>query len=402
MSQFEDLHRELFDPNRSGDSLTTQRLVQIADSSFLQADRALWRLSRQARTLPAVREILARLPVREVLPALGGCAEGQIFVAELRAWLHLYGLRGHGADGLSDRSWIEEPLPAIQHLQAFLQQPDSDLEVELRVQAAMRAEALEQVRQRLNARPPAVRERYTGALQAAQHATFLSIEHNFWIDQQAMVCLRRVFLELGRRRTELAQLDQAEDIFFLTVEEVQALIARSPGSGWRELVGARKAQLAQAHALNPPSFLGTVPLAEPPPEDPFVRAMMRVLGMDALGPTGRQAQRAPRELSGQPASAGVVRGAARILRSLNESDRLQPGDVLVAEATMPAWTPLFAIAAAVITDVGGMLSHAATTAREYGIPAVVGARNATSLLQDGQQVEVDGSAGIVRLIDGTN
>ena len=400
-SQFEDLHRKLFAANSaSSHTLATDRLFQGTDTSFLQADRALWQLSRLARTLPAVHQTLERLPASEALCVLGRSAEGQIFLAELRAWLNRYGQRGRRSDGLGDVSWIEDPLPVIQYLQAFLQQPDRDLAAELHVQVAERAAAIDQVRQRLNSRPSPVRERYMSALQAAQSAIFLSTEHNFWIDQQAMFCLRRVFLELGRRCAATVGLTQAEDIFFFTVDELQTLAGALPSADQRALLQERKVRMARACSLSPPSFLGAVPLMAPPPEDPFVHAMLRVLGDDALGPASQSMPSALIQLRGQAASAGVARGRARVLHGLTEGGRLQPGDILVAEATMPAWTPLFAIAGAIVTDVGGILCHAATTAREYGIPAVVGVRTATAVIQDDQLVEVDGGTGVVRVIEG--
>ncbi len=91
-------------------------------------------------------------------------------------------------------------------------------------------------------------------------------------------------------------------------------------------------------------------------------------------------------LAGLPASPGRASGPVRVIRTPEEFDRLQPGDVLVAPATTPAWTPLFARAAAVVTDTGSPLAHASLAAREYGIPAVVGTGNATARLQDGQIV----------------
>jgi pyruvate,water dikinase len=87
-----------------------------------------------------------------------------------------------------------------------------------------------------------------------------------------------------------------------------------------------------------------------------------------------------------------------VVRSLSEADRVRVGDILVAVATMPAWTPLFATVAAVVTDVGGVTSHCAVVAREYGIPAVVGTTLATSVIRDGQLLEVDGQAGTVRIL----
>jgi pyruvate,water dikinase len=103
-------------------------------------------------------------------------------------------------------------------------------------------------------------------------------------------------------------------------------------------------------------------------------------------------------VKGFAGSAGVVRGRARVIRSLAEAGRLQPGDVLVAPATEPPWTPLFATAAAVVTDNGGVLSHTAVVAREFRIPAVVGTGRATSTFSDGQLLEVDGDAGVVRVV----
>jgi pyruvate,water dikinase len=103
-------------------------------------------------------------------------------------------------------------------------------------------------------------------------------------------------------------------------------------------------------------------------------------------------------LSGLPASPGQASGPIRVIRTPEEFDRLQPGDVLVAPATTPAWTPLFARAAAVVTDTGSPLAHASLAAREYGIPAVVGTGNATARLQDGQVVLVDGNTGLVEVL----
>ena len=103
-------------------------------------------------------------------------------------------------------------------------------------------------------------------------------------------------------------------------------------------------------------------------------------------------------LQGSPGSPGTVRGPAKVLWSLSEAAEIQQGEVLIAETTAPPWTPLFATAAAIVTDTGGILSHSAVVAREYGIPAVVGTGVATTMVRDGQTIEVDGDKGIVRLV----
>ncbi|MGI8926247.1 MAG: PEP-utilizing enzyme, partial [Tepidiformaceae bacterium] len=104
------------------------------------------------------------------------------------------------------------------------------------------------------------------------------------------------------------------------------------------------------------------------------------------------------ELRGQGASRGVHRGRARIVNTLQQASALEPGEVLVCTITSPPWTPLFAIAGALVTEGGGPLSHPAVVAREFGIPAVVGCRGATTRIPQGAIVEVDGGAGTVRII----
>ncbi len=102
-------------------------------------------------------------------------------------------------------------------------------------------------------------------------------------------------------------------------------------------------------------------------------------------------------VKGLAGSRGTVRGTARLVLTLDEADKLNPGDILVTYATAPMWTPLFAVASAVVTDTGGPLAHCAVVAREYGIPAVVGTRVATSEIPDGAVITVDGSAGVVTI-----
>jgi pyruvate,water dikinase len=140
-------------------------------------------------------------------------------------------------------------------------------------------------------------------------------------------------------------------------------------------------------------MLGTMPAFEMTDGGSMIRAMFK----GEMTPPNTS-QREANRVKGVAGSAGVARGTARVIRSLAEAGKLQPGDVLVAAATEPPWTPLFATASAIVTDVGGVLSHSAVVAREYRIPAVVGTGHATTTFEDGQLLEVDGNAGIVRVV----
>ena len=173
---------------------------------------------------------------------------------------------------------------------------------------------------------------------------------------------------------------------------MRAAIATDTPDDHRALVRERKAQLAHMSEIVPPPVLGTPP-AGPPPGDPLGTALTKFFGW------GPPPELEPGVLRGNAGSPGTVRGRARVIRSLAEAGALQAGEVLVARTTAPPWTPLFATAAAVVTDTGGVLSHSAVVAREYGIPAVVGTLAATQMLRDGQLLEVDGDAGIVTVIE---
>jgi rifampicin phosphotransferase len=163
----------------------------------------------------------------------------------------------------------------------------------------------------------------------------------------------------------------------------------------RAVVAARRLVWEQQRRLSPPLTLGN-PLGA----RVIARATnaMRVPGVDAESAPGASQERPGRDvLIGMPASPGRVTGPVRIVRGSEDFERFQAGEVLVAQVTAPAWTPLFERAAAVITDGGSVAAHASLVAREYGIPAVVGAGDATARLHDGQRVTVDGSAGVVEV-----
>jgi pyruvate,water dikinase len=387
MSLFEEFYRDLFGSEKPFD---TYRLLQGFDNKTLEADRALWQLSRQARAAPAVRRVIEASSATDVAAALEHSPAGHAFLADLRAYLEMYGQRCNDLI-LSAPRWIEDPTPVIANLQNYISQPDRDLIAEQAALAAERDQLVAQARARLNGYPAPVVEQFELFLTAAQAATVLSEEHAFWIDYGCPYQVRRVVLEFGRRFAETGAIDQPADIFYLTLDELRETASTPPGIDSRSLVGERTAEVEHFRAITPPPALGTQP-AEPPADDPLSRAMGKFFGAPPQPATE------PDVVRGNAGSPGIVRGSARVIRTLAEADRLQQGDVLVTMATLPPWTPLFATAAAVVTDVGGILSHCAVVAREYGIPAVVGTGVATAVIQEGQMLEVDGNAGMVRII----
>ncbi|HEV8653244.1 MAG TPA: PEP/pyruvate-binding domain-containing protein [Actinomycetes bacterium] len=189
--------------------------------------------------------------------------------------------------------------------------------------------------------------------------------------------LRRCALRLGETLHAHGAIDQAEDVFFLTRAELDAR------ASLQDLVNRRRGTWERQRRLLAPLAIGRPP-----------RLMVKELlaAVDAVRTTSPAPEDA---IIGQPASPGRATGPVRVVHGQDDFPRFQPGEVLVAQATAPAWTPLFARAAAVVTDGGTLAAHASLVAREYGIPAVVATADATTRLRDGQLVEVDGGAGVV-------
>src|ERR671910_837371 len=387
MSMFEEFYRDLFGSDGAFDAY---RLLQGLDNKTVESGRELWRLSREALEMPEVRKVLEEDAAADVLPALEDSTEGQEFLAKLNAYLDEYGQRGD-LWGVSYLTWAEDPTPVIKMLKDYVTQSGGGPDEELAALAAERERLVAETRERLKGYPQAVRDEFESFLKAAQEGIVLSEDHGFWIDFNSTARVRKVVMEFGRRFAEAGVIERADDVFHLTLDEVRETAERLPEPDRSEIVAGRKAELERFAGMQPPPALGTPPEG-PPPDNPFNRMIMKFFG----GPP--QPSGEPGVLRGNPGSPGVVRGRARVLRSLPEAAELREGEVLVAETTAPPWTPLFATAAAVVTDTGGILSHSAVVAREYRIPAVVGTGAATATIKGEQTVEVDGDAGIVRIL----
>ena len=203
--------------------------------------------------------------------------------------------------------------------------------------------------------------------------------------------MRRMLLELGRRLRDTGAIEEGSDVFWLRRDELQRA-ANSLDAGQTRLdslaeaVEERRMLWRGQRRASPPQLL---------PEDSWfmvLQGMMPAASDDQAGDTIR----------GVGASQGRVTAPANVMHGSEDFGRMRPGEVLVAGITTPAWTPLFAVASAVVTDVGGPLSHSSIVAREYGIPAVLGTGVATRRIKNGQTIQVDGDAGTVTLLDGTS
>ncbi|MCI2421058.1 PEP-utilizing enzyme [Saccharopolyspora sp. K220] len=270
-----------------------------------------------------------------------------------------------------DPEWIDRQL-------AGLRSSGTDPVELLARQERAREAAWARLRSRFPRKERALRRRIAGAARAARgrEAARSEVIRAFWV-------LRAFVLRAG------GLIGCGDDLFFLRVEEVIAVL-----DGSREPLGLvpDRRQTYRAYV-----DLGPYPTLVRGRFDPVRWAAWADRRFDVFDESGQLAPLSD-AVRGFAGAAGVVEGAVRVLGSVDEGDSLRIGEILVTTVTNVGWTPLFPRAAAVVTDVGAPLSHAAIVARELGIPAVVGCGNATARLRSGDRVRVDGAAGTVEVL----
>ena len=382
---FNELYKELFEEEGAEtkpDPFQRLKLTQGFPCKTTEMGSALWRLVRQADE--KTKDLLTSIDPSKARDALDGTGHGQDFLKVLSLYLEQYGHRGRHW-GIEHPTWIEDPAPVFETVKSYLANPDKDPDLNFEAQATEREEAVGELRERLQGYPEAVRNRFEELLGVAQFCSILKEDHNFWIDFSCTCRIRRVMLEAGRRLATMNVLDTVDEVFHLQLDECIQSLSDPNGCDRRQDVADRRAEIERFAKVTPPPRLGVEPPAEPKDE-----------------PEKPEEPPEPGTLKGRPGSPGSIRGSARIIGNPLEASHVEPGDIIVAGATAPSFTPFFAIAGGIVTEAGGLLSHCAIVAREYRIPAVVGVEEARHKISDGQLIEIDGTEGTVRLVDPTD
>ena len=228
--------------------------------------------------------------------------------------------------------------------------------------------------------------------------------HNFYIEHWSMSVFWRKIRELGRVLQEAGFWKQPDDIFYLDRQEVRDALF-DYGNAWAvgtDAIGPihwppeieRRRKIIAALATQPPQ-----PALNAPPEvitEPFTIMLWGITTESVARWLNGASDKL--KLTGMAASPGRVEGRARVIRSAEELDQIKEGEILVAPVTAPSWAPVFGKIRATVTDIGGMMSHAAIVCREYGLPAVTGTGSASSSIKTGQMLRVDGSTGEVTIL----
>ncbi len=353
--------------------LLPQLISGLGRNPTVETALAIWDLAQKADG--EVRRVFASEEVSRIPEVLAKTESGRKFLGHMAEFLKEHGHRAVREFDFSCPRWRDDPTFVYESVRNYLSHPPEQAtprqhyEHQQKEHAAAKEElsrALEwhPLRRLLTRKLVRVIEERLPLREAFKFYTLYGAAH-----------ARDLLLEVARRLVGRGLLDKPDDYFFLSIPEIEKLSTGQLEKAWvAEQVVIRRRELAQNMRIDPPLIVRS-------DGKPVVRA----------APAGQH-------LRGTGASAGLVRGPARVLFDPTDGARLHTGEILVAKFTDPSWTPLFLTAAGLIMEVGGIVSHGAIVAREYGIPAVVGVKDATRLLRQGDMVEVNGSTGeVVRI-----
>jgi phosphohistidine swiveling domain-containing protein len=349
----------------------------------------LWKLSRPVKSHPRLRALFSSTPPADVLAAIDADEELIEFKTSFRRYVEDWGFRCSGELMLTTPSFQERPAELIGLIAAYAALDHESPIALLERQAAERIAETRRVR-RLLRRRPFMRLALSVVLRWTQKAILLRERARL---KQALLYsrLRRIALAIGNELATAGTFEQPDDVFFVTAGELDELLSGSAmfPHAVRPLIAVRRDAHRQLSVTAPPDTLTLAPgeYFVPIARTPAPSAERPAPGAGA------------RTLRGVGACGGATTAPAAVLEGVSDSPRLSPGDVLVTRQTDPGWAPLFPLISALVIERGGMLSHGAIIAREFGIPSVVGVKNATTLIAHGSQVHVNGDRGTVSLVE---
>ncbi|MDF3014877.1 MAG: phosphoenolpyruvate synthase, partial [Thermomicrobiales bacterium] len=310
------------------------------------------------------------------LPELAG---GQEARDAIRAWLDKYGMRGVGEIDITRPRWSERPTTLVPLILGNIKNFEPGAGQRRFEQGRQEAWKKEQeLLERLRALPGGERKAEEAKRMIDRVRTFAGYrEYPKYGMVSRYFVYKQALLEEAERLVRADVLREQEDIFYLRFQELQDVVRTNHLQVDDQLIRLRKDAFRSYQALTPP----------------------RVLTSDGEVIAGayRRDDVPGGALAGLPVSAGTIEGRARVILDMAEAD-LEAGDILVTAYTDPSWTPLFVAITGLVTEVGGLMTHGAVIAREYGLPAVVGVEHATRLIRDGQRIRVHGTDGYVEIL----
>ena len=371
------------------DNVLLGRLQNSAKDRNWDSIEALWMMKEEIKKDAELSELFAAETGSDVLAALGQSERGKKFIAErLKPYQKEFGWHAVWSHEFIFPSRYEKAEPVLEVVKGYLE-TDYDYPSTVAHLAADIKNASEEL---LDGLEGDALEKMKAANDINLKMAPLTPDHHFYIDQGSNAHVRLVLVCIGRHLVKMGVLDDADDVIFLRYNELRYFMGDPEGFDANSIITERKAEREAAYTVRPKDWIGTA--TESQLEFPY----LSLWGFpDRLYMEQPEAED---QITGLAASPGVYQGTAKVVMSVDEFDKVNKGDILVCQMTNPAWVTLFTKISALVTDAGGLVAHPAVLAREFGIPAVVGASVATSKIKTGDVLRVNGSTGLVEILAG--
>jgi len=362
------------------------RLQSSVEDRNWDSIEALWQMKEEIKGDDELRAAFDADTAGDIMRALQGSDRGQRFVRErLEPYQQEFGYKSIWSHEFSFPTWRENPAPIVEAVRGYLA-TDYDYPAAI---SAVKKDLEDAIAELMNGVTDD-RDKLQEALDLSLRMNPLTPDHHFYIDQGTNARVRLAAVALGRKLVEAGALDDPGDVVYLRYNELRLLAADPQASDAKSLVSSRRDERERQAVVRPPEWLGTAT------EDALAFPYWSLWGFPEK--FHREPPAKVDEVTGLAASPGVVEGTARIVSSTDEFDQVQQGEILVCQMTNPAWVVLFTKIGGLVTDAGGVASHPAVVAREFGIPAVVGTSLATDRISTGDRVRVNGTTGTVEVL----
>lgn len=367
-------------------------LVGLPDLASHEPVERLWDLSRRILADPAAKQLFTACAPAEVAQRMQTAPEFAALRADFVEFVERWGFRSSGELMLTQPSPEEDPRTTIALAASYLALDGPSPAERLAAQIAERQAATERVARALTqmawwrALPWSHAGRFRWLLAATQGAIRLRERARF-SQARLYVRLRHVALAIGRQLAASGRLPAVDDVFLFSWQEVESLLTGYAQFPYDLAIEVRRRRQAaqQLAVMRPPDSFELA-------EGEYLLPTPTTATTVAEVPTGGD------ELVGTGACGGQLTAVARVLADANEGRQLERGEIVVTRQTDPGWASVFFLAGALVVERGGMLSHGAIIAREFGIPAVVGVAGATARIKSGESLAIDGDRGVVRIL----
>jgi pyruvate,water dikinase len=394
---FEEMCKERF--GITDKSPEFQAMVRGFDNKIYQMDKQLWDFGQLAIKM-GLEDTFKENEPQAILAKLQREAKGKEWFKKFMDYMNtdeVGGWRMRRMNELTEPYWLEDPATPIKLVKDNIIRGTSYVLEDIRKQSAREREAA--IGAFLKKVPPNEKDLFKELITLAGKASSYSEEHDLYCELMVQALMRRGYLAMGKRLTEKGALDKPDDIFFVNPDEIDRVMMVPDRHDLRFITRRRRAVWEEWQKRpNPPLYTDRGSFEEAVMQDLLPSGDVIAIKV-VVGEIPEVKPELKADMFGLCGCSGEAEGIAHVVFNYEDLEHVKPGEILVCPGTNPAWTPVFGIVSAIVTDSGGTLSHSAIIAREYGVPAVTNTSQGTAKIKTGQRIRVDATNGAIYFLD---